>query len=133
MNSSIHIAIPRDSSPDVHRAIQQINEGFKQLSIPWFLEYESVQGMKAGRQSYFKHEDDRWCKYIKLEDGLYCIELQKENTSIAQMIDEKLKMLEQALTERLDDLEGRLSHIESGIGTVDIVDLERRVGELENE
>lgn len=133
MNNVIQISVPRDSSPDVHRAIQQINEGFKQLSIPWFLEYRSVQGMKAGRQSYFKHEDDRWCKYIKLEDGLYCIELQKAGTSIAQMIDEKLEELEQELTERLDDLEGRIVAIENRIGNVDIVDLERRVGELEDE
>lgn len=133
MNNVIQISVPRDSSPDVHRAIQQINEGFKQLSIPWFLEYKSVVGMKEGRSAYFKDADDSWCKYIKLDDGLYCIELQKEGTSIAHKIDEKIEELEQALTERLDDLADRISQVENRIGDVDIVDLERRVTELEND
>ncbi|MCG9134479.1 hypothetical protein J5I95_22670 [Candidatus Poribacteria bacterium] len=132
MNNVIHVSVPRDSSPDVHRAIQQVNEGFKQLSIPWLIQYKSVQGLKEGRSAYFKDDQGRWCQYIKLNDGLYCIELQKAGTSISDIIDEKVAALKQELTQRLDDFEDRISDIENKIGTVDVVDLENRVTDLEN-
>ena len=75
MRYNVDVAIPRDSSPDVHRGLQQTRRAFQQVSTPWYTEYRSITGLGEGQTGYYEHDDGRMCKYFKLDGKLYCVDL----------------------------------------------------------